>query len=201
VCALQREGVRRNPRGAAVLGCSLRGPHYTDAMKMLRSVVFLSLACSMPMLAAAQWQWVEKDGRKVFSDQPPPLDIPPARILKQPGARAAPVNPAAEAPPAAVAAAPAASAPKISGKDKELEERKKQAEAAEAAKAQEEKERQAKLRAENCTRAKQAKAGFDSGVRIARTNAKGEREIMDEGARAAEVKRLEGILSTDCKVS
>jgi membrane protein involved in colicin uptake len=85
---------------------------------------------------------------------------------------------------------PAASAPRLSGKDKELEEKKKQAEAAEAAKKKADQERVAKIRAENCERAKKAKASLDSGVRIATTNAKGERDYMTDAARAAESKRL-----------
>ena len=93
----------------------------------------------------------------------------------------------------------AASAPKITGKDKELEEKKKQAEAAEAEKKKAEEEKLAKARADNCARAKRAKAEFDSGVRIARTNDKGEREIMDDAARAVESKRLDGIIASDCK--
>ena len=40
---------------------------------------------------------------------------------------------------------------------------------------------------------------MDSGVRIARMNDKGEREIMDDAARAVESKRLEGIVASDCK--
>lgn len=174
-------------------------------MNFLRTCA-CALACTLPLTALAQWQWVEKDGRKVFSDQPPPAHIPAESILKQPG-RLAPAAKApapaasAPAPSAAATARPAASAPKISGKDKDLEDKKKQAEAAEAEKARAEKERQAKLRADNCARAKSAKADYDSGVRLARTNAKGEREIIDDAARAAEINRLQGILSTDCKPS
>ena len=59
--------------------------------------------------------------------------------------------------------------------------------------------RVAQVRAENCARAKQAKASLDSGVRMAVTNAKGEREIMDDAARAAESKRIQGIIASDCK--
>jgi hypothetical protein len=177
-------------------------------MNILRFLI-LGLGCTLPLLAAAQWQWVEKDGRKVFSDQPPPPHIPAASILKQPGARSQVASeppaaaPAAAAAPLAAASGPktAASAPKISGKDKELEERRKQTEAAEAEKARLEKEKLAKLRAENCARARSAKADYDSGARLARTNAKGEREIMDDAARAAEVTRLQGILAAECKTS
>ena len=92
-----------------------------------------------------------------------------------------------------------ASAPKVTGKDKQLEEKKKQAETAEAEKKKAEEEKVAKVRADNCARAKRAKADMDSGVRIARTNDKGEREVMDDAARAVESKRLEGIVASDCK--
>ncbi len=57
--------------------------------------------------------------------------------------------------------------------------------------------RQAKI--ESCARAKQAKASYDSGVRIGRTNAAGEKEFMDDAARAEETKRIQGIIAKDCK--
>ena len=59
-------------------------------------------------------------------------------------------------------------------------------------------EENAKLRADSCTRAKQAKATIDSGVRLTVTNDKGEREIMDDNARAAETKRLDGVIARSC---
>ncbi|MDB5741824.1 MAG: hypothetical protein JWR68_139 [Polaromonas sp.] len=108
-----------------------------------------------------------------------------------------------EAPAAAplpVSSTPAvkASAPKLSGKDAQLEARKKQAEETEAAKKQADHEKQAKAKAENCERAKKGLATITSGVRIAVTNAKGEREIMDDNARAAEGKRLQEISNSEC---
>jgi hypothetical protein len=36
-------------------------------------------------------------------------------------------------------------------------------------------------------------------LRISQTNAKGEREILDDAQRAAEVKRIEKIIASDCK--
>ncbi len=167
-------------------------------MKLLRSIVFLACA-TVPLAGLAQWQWIDKDGRKVFSDQSPPADIPLNKILRQPGGRSVPVA----VPVAAAASAPAsaASAPKLTTKDKGLEDKKKLAEAAEAEKAKAEEERVAKAKAENCARAKQAKAGFDTGARIATTNVKGEREIMDDATRAAETKRIQGIIAADCKAS
>jgi hypothetical protein len=150
----------------------------------------------------AQWQWVDKDGRKVFSDQSPPADVPARNIIKQPsGGKSLPVAATQPGPAAATPqpASAAASAPKLSGKDKELQEKKKLAEAAEAEKKKAQEEEIAKLRADNCERAKRSKASFDSGVRISRTNVKGEREFLDDAQRAAETKRLEKIIASDCK--
>ena len=163
-------------------------------MKLLR-LTLLGLACTLPAVGFSQWQWIDNNGRKVFSDQSPPASIPAKNILRQPGVKGTPVVAEAAAEPAKAQA----SAPKITGKDKQLEEKKKQAEAAEAEKKKAEEEKLAKARAENCDRAKRAKAGFDSGVRMARTNDKGEREIMDDAARAVESKRLDGIIASDCK--
>ena len=96
-----------------------------------------------------------------------------------------------------------AGTPKPSGADKELMDKKKQAEKqaadAEAAKRKAEEERVAKIQAENCTRARQALAGIGSGVRMTRTNEKGEREFLDDAARAEEARRTQAIIDQDCK--
>lgn len=172
-------------------------------MKM-HKLLLLAVACTWAMGAAAQWQWTDKDGRKVFSDRPPPPDIPENNILKQPGgsrparatAPSAAVN-ADVAPPAAVTPKAAASAAGP-GKDKELEEKKAQAEAAEAAKKKAEDEKIAKAKAENCTRARAAKAAFDAGKPITQPNAQGEKIFLDGPARAAEAKRIDEIVASDC---
>ncbi len=157
----------------------------------------------MPALSFAQWQWLDKDGRKVFSDQPPPADVPANKVLRRPAGKG---SVAMTPEPAAAASAttgqpakPAASMPKLSGKDKELEEKKRLADAAAAEKKKSEADETAKVRAENCERAKLSKSTLDSGVRIAQTNAKGDREVMDDAARAVETKRLEKIIGSECK--
>ena len=165
-------------------------------MKLLRATL-IGLVCAVPALCLAQWQWIDKDGRRVFSDQSPPPEIPAKNILRQPGMRTAVALPTAE-PQADAAKAAASSAPKLSGKEKELEDKKKQAEAAAAEKKKAHEAEVAKVKAENCARAKRAKATFDSGVRVVRTNDKGEREVMDDAARAAETKRLEAAMAIDC---
>ncbi|MDT8991346.1 DUF4124 domain-containing protein [Curvibacter sp. APW13] len=149
--------------------------------------------------AQAQWQWLDRDGRKVFSDRAPPPDVPEKNILKRPGKSPAPA-PDAEASSATVSAPSLpAPAPKKSELDLKLEEKKKQAEQAEAAKKKAEEERIAKARAESCDRARRAKATFDTGVRISTQNANGEREFMDEASRAAEEKRIQSVIAADCR--
>ena len=163
-------------------------------------------ACLIALTAAAQWQWLDKDGRKVYSDRAPPADVLEKNIVKRPGglAKAAvKAEPVLNADGTSVVASQSpqavSSAPKLSGVDKELMEKKKQAADAEAAKRRADEERVTKAKVENCALGKQAKAGLDSGVRIGRTNAQGEREIMDDAARAAETKRVQNIIDSSCK--
>lgn len=163
---------------------------------------FLLLACST---ASAQWVWKEGD-RKVFSDTAPPASVPDKNILKRPGGGSAPMPAPAAAAPAntetgaasPAGAAPQAAAPQLPTVDKELEAKKKQSEQTEAARQKAEEQRIAQARTESCHRAKQAKATLDSGVRLATTNAKGEREIMDDKARTAEAKRLDDVMRGNC---
>ena len=171
-------------------------------MKLLR-VISLAFAL-LPALACAQWLWIDKDGRKVFSDRSPPSDVPANKILKRPGGIAPPV-PAEAAAPADVAASGStavaktvANVPKISGKDTALEEKKKAAEQEELAKRKAAEEKFAKDKADNCARAQKSLLIFNSGQRIRSTNAKGESEYLTDEQRAAETKRLQAI-AADCK--
>lgn len=173
-------------------------------MKNIRQILFL-LACLVSLAASAQWQWTDKDGRKVFSDRAPPADVLEKNILKRPGmagkttVNADAPSPAVSPVAAASAAQNAASAPKLSGIDKELADKKKKTEEAQAAQRKAEQEKVVKAKVENCARAKQAKASFDSGVRVSRINEKGEREVLDDTARASEVKRIQAIMNSDCQ--
>lgn len=175
----------------------------------MKFVHWLVLGCvvALPLSASAQWQWLDKNGKKVFSDQAPPPDIPEKNILRRVGpppvARST-ANPNVDAAPAegtadAAPAPKAAAAPKPTGVDKELEEKTRKAEADEKARQAAETAKVAKAKADNCALARQGKATVDSGIRIAKVNAKGEREIMDDSARAAEQKRIQSVIDSDCK--
>jgi hypothetical protein len=180
------------------------------AIRALLPRLVASLMGLSAVTAFAQWQWLDKDGRKVFSDRPPTADVPEKNIIKRPGGVArntADVVPLASkdddltpstARGASSAPQPAASVPKLSGVDKDLEQKKKLAAEAEAAKRKAEEDKLAKAKMENCARGKQGKATLESGARISRTNAKGEREVLDDAARAAEAKRLQAIIESSC---
>lgn len=183
---------------------------YTDFMNLklvLRTFLMAGVGVSFALTAGAQWQWIDKDGRKVFSDRSPPAEIKEQDIVKRP--KVVPAASSAMAPsdaevanPLGVAAAvslPKASMPKILGKDAQLEARKKQIEDEQAALKKADDEKTAKARSENCERARRGVATMESGVRLSTTSSKGEREIMDDKTRAVEIRRLQDIVISDCK--
>ncbi len=175
-----------------------------DFKPALKALVLALATASFALSAFAQWQWIDKDGRKVFSDRSPPVEINEKDILKRPGGRGsvavAAVNESATtAPVLAASIAAKGSTPKLTGKDPQLEAKKKQAEEEEAAKKQAEEGKVVSAKADNCSQAKRYLSTLDSGVRIANTNAKGEREVMDDSKRAEEKKRAQGVADTSCK--
>ncbi len=101
----------------------------------MRIVPFLVLASAfaLPLGAHAQWQWIDKDNKKVYSDQAPPPEVPEDKILHRPAAvvrrSSTPAPAAAEVAPPVVPASP----PKGAGVDKGLEDKARQAREAEDA--------------------------------------------------------------------
>ena len=167
--------------------------------RLLR-ILGATAALLLALPAAAQWQWVDQDGRKVFSDRPPPTDIPDKNIIKRPAKRSVNVAPerAANEQASTPASAPASASSGPAGVDKELAARRKKAEDMEAEKRRLDKEKIERTRADNCARARQAKRDLEAGGRIARTNEKGERVILDDAARAADMQRANQIIASDC---
>lgn len=154
------------------------------------------LGALLAVPAQAQWKWRDKNGQTQYSDLPPPPGIAETDILQRPNANQR-LAPAA----AAAASSGASGAPTLApkGSDPELEAKRRKAEQDVAAKKKAEDEKVAIAKADNCLRAKAQLRTLDSGERIARTNDKGEREIMDDTARASEAKRTRDIISADCK--
>jgi hypothetical protein len=147
--------------------------------------------------AAAQWKWKDARGQVVISDVPPPRDIPERDVLQRPNAVARRATAETTAPAASVAAAgDAVAKAKV---DPELEARRKKTEGEQQEKAKAEEEKVAMQRAENCKRARAHMSSLESGMRLARTNDKGEREILDDKGRADEMQRTRQIISSDCR--
>jgi len=158
-------------------------------------VGFTVLLAALP--AAAQWKWKDARGQIVISDVPPPRDIPDRDVLQKPELVAR--RPANQAAPAA--SAPAAEAVAKAKVDPELEARKKKAEQEQGEKVKAEEQKVAAQRAENCRRARSHMSTLDSGIRLSRTNEKGEREILDDKQRADEIQRTRAIIASDCRGS
>jgi hypothetical protein len=168
----------------------------------LRHLLGLLALVLLPFGSAAQWVWLDKDGSKVYSDRSPPGSIPEKSILKRPGQRPSDANTASAVSadkPVDAGSVGAGQLPKLTGVDKTLADRKAKAERAEQDKQKAAEAKIAASKADNCARAKFAKATLDSGLRLSRVNSKGEQEIMDDAARAAEAKRLQGIMAVDCQ--
>ena len=179
------------------------------SMKISHLLVAACLG-ALSSAATAQWQWVDGNGKKVFSDQAPPISVPEKNIVRRPGGTTSnqapapsqfqlPSQPAATAASAALPrASTSAGLPRPAGVDRDLEEKTRRADDADKARQAAEAERAARAKADNCARARQGRSTFDSGIRIARINANGEREIMDDTARAAETQRLQSIIDSEC---
>jgi hypothetical protein len=154
-------------------------------------LAFAALVTALP--AQAQWKWRDKDGRITVSDRPPPREVPEKDILSKPNLPARAATPAAATTPAAAASAPPTAL------EREVQARKRAAEEEKAAKARAEEERNATRRAENCRQARNQLTALESGQRIARTNDKGEREVLDDQGRAQETQRAREVIASDCR--
>ena len=171
---------------------------------MVRSlaVLFIALfAAALSLPAEAQWKWKDKSGLVQYSDLPPPLGTPEQDIITKPGGQRARAPAPAASPVAVVAAAAPAAGNTLAPRtvDPELEAKRKKQEAELAAKVKVEEQRIAAARADNCARAKTQVQTLDSGIRLARANDKGEREILDDKQRAEEMKRAKDVVASDCK--
>jgi hypothetical protein len=166
---------------------------------LVASVVLAAslIASAQPAAAAPPWKWKDAGGQLHVSDMPPPSSIPDKDILVRPTTtlRTRPMEQAASAPIPANSTANAA-APRV---DAELEARRRKAAADEQAKVKDNEEKNAAVRAENCARARSHMAALNDGLRMARTNEKGEREVLDDKGRAEEMQRARGVIASDCR--
>ena len=169
-------------------------------LPLLPATLWALLALATALPAQAQWKWRDKDGRITVSDRPPPREVADKDILSRPATAPRPVAPPAAAAdaPATAPAAPAASAPPTA-LEREVQARRRAAEEDKAAKAKAEEERNAARRADNCRQARNQLLALESGQRMARTNDKGEREVLDDAGRAQELRRTREVIASECR--
>ncbi len=165
-----------------------------------RGRLAIAAAAALCMLAAgvaqaAQYQWRDGKGRMVYSDLPPPASVSPDRIIRAPflpparPAEAPAPSAAADAgaPPnvdVAAAAAPGApTAAPLSAAEREMAWRKRMDERAAAEKKAAEDSKRSLELAQACSDAQADIRLLESGQRIQRVNATGEREYLSDDER------------------
>jgi uncharacterized protein DUF4124 len=148
-------------------------------MKKLLALTFFFAAAA----SAQQYKWVDQDGKVRYGDVPPP------------GASATRIK-----PPSAGAPAAAAEAKKDGGKALTPEQafRKRQEDAQKEQQDQAKADQHAQAKRENCTRAQDALRSLESGQRIARTDAQGERYFLEDAQVAQETAKARQAVQQSC---
>ena len=168
----------------------------------------ISLLVAAPA-AAEIYQWRDARGQVHYSDAPAAgADAKPMRAASRPptprttvgevAGDAEDANAAGKTAPGNGNASAEPAKPKTLAA-KEVEFRQRRAEAAEAsAKAETERQRAA-ARERDCGQARNQLAALESGQRMARFNSDGEREVLDDAARAEEAARARTYVESACK--
>lgn len=133
--------------------------------------------------SAQQFRWIDKDGRVQYGDTPPPGVS--AKRLRPPPPGSAP-SPSQSAKKDEKPLSPEAAFRK---RQQEREAEEKKASQASAA---------ANLKRENCAAAQSGLRAIESGQRISRTNAQGERVYLDDAQIAAERARAQQAVASNC---
>ena len=135
-------------------------------------------AGSLALADSGSWQWQDSQGRKVFSDLPPPVSVPEQRILQRPG----PELPAPSLPSRTDSAPASTDSGQPQGKAPEPLY-----------------QRNATALRENCRRARSTLATLASGLRLYSLNEKSEQVLMDDAMRAQETLRAQQAERDNCE--
>ena len=146
----------------------------------MRVVLCFAAALGAASAHAQVYKCVDSAGKAVYSQSPCPAGTQSSTISNR------------------VPAAPVAS-PSKSAAEQEMGFRKRQKEQEESQKKTAHSEEQAKLKEENCRRAREQSAQFDAGSRIARVNEKGERYFLDDDQIAQGKARAQSLVDQWCK--
>lgn len=147
----------------------------------MRALIPLLLACLCTVASAEIYTWRDASGKVHYSDKPPAgLD---ARTVR--GAPA-PAGPAAEGASRSLA-------------EREMDFRKRRDEAAKAQAKAETDKREAEESRQNCEQAKRQLQALESGQRMSRINAAGERVPLDDAMRKQEIESTRKSVESWCK--
>jgi len=156
-----------------------------------RAIPIAALAAAALIAAApasAQlYKWTDANGRVQYSDKPPPAGQKASQLSKA-GTTSAGV-------PGADAARPAG---QKSTAELEQEFRKRQAEKDEAQQKAEKLAEETRAKQENCARSKAALASYEAGGRLARVDASGQRQFLDDAEVQQETLRARQDVSKWC---
>jgi hypothetical protein len=171
----------------------------------LQFIVAIAIMLATATVAAQVYKWVDKDGKVQYSDIPAPADAKGSTPKKLDGRTTS--SPASTPPPTPAAAnkdakSAAKDAPKNEPKtlaDRVKESDKRRAESIEAAKKSAESERISKANEERCQEATRYLRDLESGRPILTSDAQGERKIVDDDERNAQITRARTAMSESCK--
>ncbi len=157
---------------------------------MKKPWVFL-IALAMAGAAHAQlYKWIDKDGKTRYGDTPPPGVK--ATLMGAPAS--------GPGPAAAPAGAPGKDANKgpLTPAEQEQEYRRRQLEAKKASEKEEQDSKVKAAKQESCAQAKEAVRNVESGQRITRVNAAGERYFLDDDEKAQELAKARQAQQNNC---
>jgi hypothetical protein len=170
--------------------------------------VAIAVLLAAATVTAQVYKWVDKDGKVQYTDTPPPVDAKgtPKKVDTRPasGPAATPATPAAPAkagPGKDVGkdAAKGAPAKPLTLEERNKESEKRRAEQADVEKKAAEQAKVDKANQERCKDATRYLRDLETGRAISTTDDSGERKILDDAARAAEVTRARNAMSESCK--
>jgi hypothetical protein len=155
-----------------------------------RAALLLPLLAAGSLPAQAEiYTWKDANGVTHYSDVKP--DTEKAKVLRAGTQRDLPGT-APSTPDAKPATAPTPA-------DTEDAFRKRRAEAAEAQAKADKERRDAQTRKEACDAAQNQLTALRNGERVARYNSAGEKEVIDDAAREAEIARIQRSADAACK--
>jgi len=172
--------------------------------------IAIAVLLAAATVTAQVYKWVDKEGKVQYSDTPPPPDTKnqPKKVDTRPAAGAASVPakaPAADAAKGAAKGAPTGNTKDTaSDKPKTLSElnqesEKRRADALDAEKKVGEQAKKDKANQDRCREATRYFRDLETGRPISITDDSGERKMLDDNARAAEVTKARNAMNESCK--